>query len=418
MLEDASRGTGWAAISRAAAQGGRQLAQGFGGEDPRISKAKALQQVQQEMMQEGWESKVNTAEFYEEAARKVREIDPPMSMKMMQKAQEMRTAADDKAYKRKESDLGMQIKQKQLEAFDKEKQGATAIKFKELSEIFGEDEAKKIMRGGAENNLSRFKGNMGGKSVIGFSDKKGNTYVRQGGQLIKNPQGLTEITTGRTKEDVAASGFAKPVINKLQQTVVDTTQGLDRLENMMDGFKPEYLTIPDRVVTAAMDQYEKWGGDLSEEDKQRVGEASKFYQNAIENINLYIKYITGAQMSYQESDRLRLAAPDAGEGVFGADGPTKFRNKAKNAIRGAKMARARALYVMRHGLSVKESKVIRDGVEKNNITFPISLNQMSDIVNNRGAAIKKQLLKENPKLDEESLKESILNQLEKEFFSE
>jgi len=100
MLEDASRGTGWAAISRAAASGGRQLAQGLGGEDPRVSKAKALQQIQQDMMNEGWESKAGTAEFYLDAARRVQTVDPAMAMRMAEEGKKLQMAQEDRTLTR------------------------------------------------------------------------------------------------------------------------------------------------------------------------------------------------------------------------------------------------------------------------------------------------------------------------------
>ena len=73
----------------------------------------------------------------------------------------------------------------------------------------------------------------------------------------------------------------------------------------------------------------------------KLTEFKGFQRKAIENINLYIKEITGAQMSEKEATRLRLSQPDPGEQWYQGDDPITFKAKMDDVIKfaGASVAR-------------------------------------------------------------------------------
>jgi len=368
IATDASRGalTGWQAIGAAAYGGGRGLGQALGGEDPRITKAQKLQEVQQSMFNEGWEGRVGTPEFYQEAARRIQSIDPKMAMQALEKGREMEVEAE-------KADIDRRYKEASI------------------------------------TNLTRPKESKPG-SAIGklVSDRKNNIIndeeYRIGLEKLRSSGQTINVNTG-------SPALQKPTISKLEESIKNTTEGIDRLDAIGQQFSPRFLTTPNRALMEVYNQADKWNIPLGADSQKELAESSQFLQDSINNINLYIKYITGAQMSYQEADRLRLAAPDPGEGIFGKDGPTKFKAKLDNAIKGAKLARMRAVYIRQKGLSVKE---VRDG-DREDVAFPVSLTQMQSIYDERGEALERQMKKDSPGMDESDIVSAVRAQLKEEF---
>ena len=142
---------------------------------------------------------------------------------------------------------------------------------------------------------------------------------------------------------------------------------------MAAGFRPEYQQIGPRLGAAWTAFKEKYGGlpgipkEVSPEDRELLREYTLYRRDAIDNINRYIKEMTGAAMSVPEAKRIRKGVPDAGEGVFDGDSPTEFQAKMLGTMRSLKLATARYSYALRHGLD-------RDD---------INLEEMEDIMRDR-----------------------------------
>ena len=119
----------------------------------------------------------------------------------------------------------------------------------------------------------------------------------------------------------------KKTTDELQKTLLNSSENLARIENAADMFDPDYLTYQTKIEQSALKVAEKAGVNIGEKGREKITKVSKFKRNAIENLNLYIKEITGAQMSEPEANRLRKAVPDAEN-----DSPTEFKAKMDDAI--------------------------------------------------------------------------------------
>jgi hypothetical protein len=106
------------------------------------------------------------------------------------------------------------------------------------------------------------------------------------------------------------------------------------MEAIAKEFKPEYQEVGSRLG-AAWTSKKAWLGmsdQISKKDKVFLAKYAKYKRKAISNINLYIKEITGAQMSEKEADRLRLAQPDPGEKWYQGDDPITFKAKMDDVL--------------------------------------------------------------------------------------
>jgi hypothetical protein len=100
---------------------------------------------------------------------------------------------------------------------------------------------------------------------------------------------------------------------------------------------------------------------------------------------MYIKRITGAQMSEAEAERIKLAMPDIGQGFFDGDGPTKFQSKMKNAMEKIKLAEARYQMYLSQGLQPAQIKqMVKTG------RGVIGLEETRSAIQQRGAELSSQ----------------------------
>ena len=140
-------------------------------------------------------------------------------------------------------------------------------------------------------------------------------------------------------------GPTKKTTDDLQKGLVSSNENLARIENAADMFDPDYLTYQTKIEQSALKVAEKAGVDIGETGREKITKVSKFKRNAIENLNLYIKEITGAQMSEAEADRLRKAVPDAEN-----DSPTEFKAKMDDAIMQLRKKQGRYAYALENGI--------------------------------------------------------------------
>ena len=173
---------------------------------------------------------------------------------------------------------------------------------------------------------------------------------------------VKSITTGRTGG--AGGDLSAKTTGSIEQKLFEAQEGLARLDQVRAAFKPEYQTFETRADMKWTALMEKAGRDISEEDKQQLTEFSDYKRESIDNINRYIKEITGAQMSEPEAERIRKGMPDPGEGVFDGDSPTEFRAKMDSTIRSLRLATARYVWALRNGLDPVNSGQSLEGIQK------------------------------------------------------
>src|SRR5690606_19003545 len=123
-----------------------------------------------------------------------------------------------------------------------------------------------------------------------------------------------------------------------------------------------------------------------------------YRQEAFQNINRYIKEITGAQMSEAEANRLRKAVPDPDK-----DGPTAFQSKLDTAMVQAEQSTARHNCLLRRGF---QGKPWESGV---------SLDRMQGIITDRGRQIEGMIKSSNPNLPPQAVQRETFRIVKQEF---
>jgi hypothetical protein len=160
---------------------------------------------------------------------------------------------------------------------------------------------------------------------------------------------------------IVDTGGGEPAMEKktkgaIEEKLLDGREQLARMKTIQAEYKPEYQEIGSRLSNAWTGIKAKMGKDIPKDDARKLTEWKKFQRKSIENINLYIKELTGAQMSEKEADRLRLAQPDPGENWWQGDDPITFKAKMDDIIKSARAAVARFEYYKAKGLSDQEIK--------------------------------------------------------------
>jgi hypothetical protein len=193
--------------------------------------------------------------------------------------------------------------------------------------------------------------------------------------------------------------------NKVDESMLETTQNLMQLDQIAGQFKPEYQTILTRGNAWWSSAKEKAGVDLKHKEKADLEEFSKYKRNAIDSLNKYIKSITGAAMTNAEADRILKGLPNPGSGLFDGDSPTEFKAKLDDAMKSTKMSVARLAYIKRNGMSLEDGQ--------GNSVVP--LERMPTIINERGKAIEEELKRNKPDADSKALGRAVRRQLSLEF---
>jgi hypothetical protein len=172
-------------------------------------------------------------------------------------------------------------------------------------------------------------------------DENGRPIITQGGPGIING-------AGTAKQPPA--GMQKPTANALEKEIIDQDKLIQRTYQIVDSFDREFLTYEGKLRAIGLNIKDKANRPLTEEQQKYLEEYTTFTQDAVENINRYIKEITGAQMSEAEAERLRKGVADAGDGLLKGDGPTVFLTKVRNTLKKAYLSRARAMMLRSQGL--------------------------------------------------------------------
>jgi len=149
------------------------------------------------------------------------------------------------------------------------------------------------------------------------------------------------------------------VEKKLQENILANNEGLSRLNNIRSTFDERFQRVGGRFAAAFTSFQEKLAdtpfsglvGTATSAEREFLGNFAEFKRNAIENINLYIKQITGAQMSEPEANRLRRAVPDPGDGIFDGDDPVTFLRKLDSVLGELNAANARAQTALEQGVN-------------------------------------------------------------------
>jgi hypothetical protein len=172
----------------------------------------------------------------------------------------------------------------------------------------------------------------------------------KGGQRI-----TVDPETGQVVfEQGALSPLQKKTAAQVEADIVNIDDSIARLDAISQGVDDRFLQVPGRLDALVAAGKEKFGIGITADDRRFLSDISEFKRDAIENINLEIKRITGAQMSEKEATRIRQGFPDPGEGLFDGDAPTVFRSKLAAVRRQLLATRIRRGLLLRQGINTDE----------------------------------------------------------------
>lgn len=187
-------------------------------------------------------------------------------------------------------------------------------------------------------------------------------------------------------------GLAKPTINDLEKTIVQSQAGLDRLRGIQRSFDPKYLKLQSQVGAGIAGLKDKVGLSTPA-DKKVLEQYEGFKSKTLNNLNLYIKEITGAAMSEAEAQRIQSTMPSLG------DGPTAFKAKMDSVMNELSRAQARAYYTRRNGVDLGS----------------IPLASMDAIIDDYGEKVEQQIRQQNPGIDPKEAERVAHEQVKRAF---
>lgn len=230
-----------------------------------------------------------------------------------------------------------------------------------------------------------------------------------GGAMLMDPQ---YAPLGKALLDQAqaqnAPGLSQPTINTIQEKQFNTVEQYSRLKSIEQSWRPEYQQIENRLGFAWNNLMDKFGATRKSLTAAQRQELAAFHSNkseALNNLNQYIKEITGAAMTTAEAVRIKNSMPNPGEGVFDGDSPTEFYAKLQSNIRISKMALARYNYLTRRGF--------KGDVEAMASEMP--LEQMGSVIQGRTNELLKESLNANPGLTPQDVAPIVKQRLRAEF---
>jgi hypothetical protein len=243
----------------------------------------------------------------------------------------------------------------------------------------------------AKAKPEKFTGNYANLALsLGFGTADPAEMTPQQRQLLQAEATKRGIGEGQ-KINVYTGNLDKTNTTKVQEQQLNTSDQIARLNNIQFSYRPEFLNPKFRATQEWNTLKDKFG-TLPESEKAQLGQFSQYKQNAVQNLNLTIKELTGASMGVQEADRIISTLPNPGMGVFDGDSPTQFKAKLDNAVQQTKYSLARKQYALKNGLKWEN----------------IDLGQMPTIVNKRAADIAKQYkLDPNKEADRNTIKTQL-----------
>jgi len=219
----------------------------------------------------------------------------------------------------------------------------------------------------------------------------------KGMRISYDEEGRPIVETGVT----AGGGMLqKPTATEIEKEMLADTASMQRLQSIEQSWRPEYNEILPRAGMRWAEIKDKFG-QLGTGEQQALQDFAAARQDSIANLNRTIKEITGAAMSIPEAERITKEMPNPGTAIFDGDAPTVFKSKLDNAIKKIRLSYARKAYIRTKG-------------------FPptpdfggISLEQMPQIIDQRGAELESQLASQG--LPPDQVMQQVAQQLKAEF---
>lgn len=177
----------------------------------------------------------------------------------------------------------------------------------------------------------------------------------------------------QTRDD---KGLDKGARGEVDKGIVGSINHLARLQEIEQGLDRRYLDVGFRAKMQALAVSEKAGSKLSPEQTEDLQRYTAFRARSIRNMNTLLKEISGAAVTEQEFERIKLQEPDAGTGgwtdFIKGDSYGQFLGKLKEAQSSVKLAIARANWLRNaKGFGEKEiASLAKSGALEDHASLP------------------------------------------------
>lgn len=209
-------------------------------------------------------------------------------------------------------------------------------------------------------------------------------------------------------EALKAGALGKTAQGKFEEKAFNASELSSRLDDIAGKYEDKFQTYETSAKMAGvnlLDSFQMTRSMVKPEDRKQLEEYTQFRRSAVDNLSQYIKEVTGAAMGVQEEKRIRAGMPDPEK-----DGPTQFRTKLNDTMRSTKAALARYNYLIAQKYDPKALMANKDQIER-----MIKIEDMPKIINERGAALKQQIMATNPQADPGQVTQAVKAQIKQEF---
>lgn len=176
---------------------------------------------------------------------------------------------------------------------------------------------------------------------------KKKTAMTGGMSVTTNPDGTVSVEMGGQDNQ----GLGKTAMNQVQEKALNASDLGARISSIAADFKPEYLTVGRRLQNAWQSGLAKVDPkSVSEGDRKAMTEFATFKSRAYDNLNALLKELSGAAVTPQEFDRLKVSLPNPGTGVFDGDDPITFEAKLNRSLDDVQKSLARYRFYQATGI--------------------------------------------------------------------
>jgi hypothetical protein len=167
------------------------------------------------------------------------------------------------------------------------------------------------------------------------------------GLSVTLPDG-TVVEMGGDGGKVGPGELTKPTINNLQETIVNNSNRLDRINQLMTSYRPEYLQAKGLLKANATEVKDFLGMDVGEEDKKYLAGYSEFRATASQEFSATLKELSGTAASEGEVARVIKGVPSDKD-----KSPIAFEAKALATTKAITRIIMRANWALKNGIGVQ-----------------------------------------------------------------
>lgn len=213
---------------------------------------------------------------------------------------------------------------------------------------------------------------------------------------------------GRMLTDAAdPSKLPKTVVDDVAKEEIKNTDLMGRLAQIKRGFDPKFLTYENQAKQYGiswLDKFDATRAKLPSSDLETHAQYTGFKRDVTDNLNRYIKEITGAAMGVEEAKRIISSMPNMD------DSPTQFKAKLDATVRSAQLAIARQRFLRTNGLDGQPWNGTPEDAARR-----MPIDNFQKIIDRTGDEMERQFKQANPQADPKAIQAAVREALRYRF---